>query len=117
MLNRCDAGDKPYGLGAPAGGLVAPSGFLGESPSESCRDFAASVSQSLVAVTQHTCSVTGFTAPFAVIEVCQKNTASPFVMSVADGAALSSLIVSVWVAGLIFRSFIKAVKPSNDGEN
>jgi len=37
-------------------------------------------------------------------------TASPFRLSVADGATLSMLIIGVWVAALAFRSMVKVVK-------
>jgi hypothetical protein len=36
-------------------------------------------------------------------------TASPFRMSVADGAALSGLIVGVWVTALICRTWSRAI--------
>lgn len=44
-----------------------------------------------------------------------QNTSSPFRLSVADGAAVSALIVSVWVAAAIWRWMIRAVySPSTD---
>lgn len=36
-------------------------------------------------------------------------TASPFVMSLADGAALSGAIVSVWVSALIVRALARVL--------
>jgi hypothetical protein len=37
-------------------------------------------------------------------------TASPFRLSVADGAVLSFLIIGVWVTALAFRSMVKVVR-------
>jgi len=42
-------------------------------------------------------------------------TASPFRMSVADGAVLSGLIVGVWVAAFICRALVRSL--FNDGSN
>lgn len=38
-------------------------------------------------------------------------TASPFVLSVADGAALSMLIIGVWVAAFALKSLMRVVNP------
>lgn len=35
---------------------------------------------------------------------------SPFVMSVEDGAALSGMIILVWVGAMIFRWFIRTLQ-------
>jgi hypothetical protein len=41
------------------------------------------------------------------------STGNPFVMSVADGAAMGFLIIGVWVAALAIRMLIKAVQTSD----
>lgn len=38
------------------------------------------------------------------------STGNPFVLSVADGAAMGFLIIGVWVSGLVIRMLIKAVR-------
>lgn len=39
----------------------------------------------------------------------QQNTASPFRLSVADGATLSALIVSVWVSAWVFKALVRVL--------
>lgn len=41
-------------------------------------------------------------------------TASPFRLSVADGAAVSGLIIAVWVAALYWRSLVRALSADAD---
>jgi hypothetical protein len=44
------------------------------------------------------------------------HTVSPFVLSVADGATLSMLIVGVWVSAWAFKSMMRVVNQSHDAE-
>lgn len=42
------------------------------------------------------------------------NTANPFRLSVADGAAVSGLIIAVWVAAHYWRALIRAISADAD---
>jgi hypothetical protein len=60
------------------------------------------------------CHLEGFPS-FPIARVCEPLASSPFVMSVADGALLSGLIVSVWVSAAIWRWATRAL--GNKGDN
>lgn len=51
----------------------------------------------------------------AEVDSLTASVGNPFVLSVADGIAISGLIVGVWVAAFVIRALIRAVNPSNDG--
>lgn len=44
------------------------------------------------------------------------NVGNPFVMSVADGAALSALILGVWVSAVVCRYLVKTVFTTSDAD-
>lgn len=46
-----------------------------------------------------------------------QNTASPFRLSVADGAVVSGLIIAVWVAAFIWRALIRVLSSDADSTN
>ena len=68
-------------------------------------------------ITSSTANATGgLQSQFASLIGCELQSESPFVMSVADGATLSFLIVGVWAVAFYWRSLVKAVW-SSDAES
>lgn len=118
-LLTCSGTEAPFGvaLTTSPSALQGGDGYPAFSPADSCRKFTSSNSYIFVSATEHTCSAQNamLTNVYPVVRLCNEATTSPFVLSVADGAVLSALIISVWVSAMVFRSFIKAVSHS-DGD-
>lgn len=115
MLPSCGPTQKPFQV-IQSGAVVPYAGATGYTPSEACTAFAQGSGVAVHSVTQDYCKWTydsGATT-WPIIKACEPVVRSPFTMSVADGAQLSGLILSVWVSAAIFRWFIAAVR--NRGE-
>lgn len=117
MLDTCTSEQRPFAVGVPysLGNYLYP----GDSPAEACRNFAVGYSGVFAGVTEFQCVVSfgGSSSISPVVRVCEPVASSPFSMSVQDGAALSMLIISVWVSAAIFKWLARVVSDKGDKDD
>lgn len=117
MLPACGGSDKAYAIGYLHAAGQYPE--RGHTPAEACRNFGSGSGGGLFnSATEHMCTYSAEPGKnFPVIKVCEPPARSPFSMSVDDGAALSMLIIGVWVSAAIFKWLARVVSDKGDKDD
>lgn len=115
MLPVCGPSDTSYALRHPttASGAYAPA----DTPGDACAAHAALNSWEVASVTEHLCTFTTTPLVWPVVRTCTPAPVGPLSMSVQDGAALSMLIISVWVSAAIFKWLARVVSDRGDKDD
>lgn len=115
MLPSCTSTQKPFVIGSFNAPGVYPGSYSGHTQGEACAAFSVAIGGYMVNADQFTCRPSVNTYVYPVHLQCEVLTKSPFVMSVADGAQLTGLILAVWASAYAFRMLINVVR--DKGEN